>query len=141
MQGAAGHVGMKADIGVGILRAVGEPGPDGVDLTKLVGADQLFECVGLAVVAVHERLGQVQTVVVGEREQFLGFGDLGDEGLLAQHVLASAQCSPSPITMQMIGDRDVYAVDCLVVEKILVAAMDMGDVVLVSETLGVRSVA
>ena len=83
--------------------------------------DQLVDGVGLRVVPVHERLGDVD---VGRRR---GGGDAVDlvqgqrQRLLAEHVLAGLGGPHRPLGVQVVRQRNVDRVDVRVGEQRLVA--------------------
>src|SRR3954467_14405546 len=96
---------------------------------------------GLRVVPVHERLGEVNSVSIGEGEKVVRLGRIDDERLLAENMLSGQNRSTCPVRMQVVGQRDVDAVDRWVVQQLVITLESPRNAVVEGELLGGRTVA
>ena len=77
----------------------------------------------------------------GQVGDLAGFGGVGGEWLLAQHVLAGGQCGPGPPSVQAVGQWVVDRVEVRVGDQCVVVVVHPGDVVLGGKGSTARRVA
>ncbi len=103
--------------------------------------DDLQDPIRKRVIAIVERFEENQAALSCRCHHLLGFGRVGGEGLLAEHVLALLERLESPLGVKTRGQRIVDRVDIRIADQRCIAGIDLRDAVLLGESAGAFRVA
>ena len=124
-----------------VVERVAEHRADDAELPDCALRDELLQALRLRIVAVHERLAQVEAGAVGGVERGSHLFRVTRKRLLAEHVLARLEGAHRPVAVHRVGQRDVHRLDLRVGEQVIVRSERTWDIPLFRVLVGASLVA